>query len=136
MNIKTDYETQEDCTSGYSPDRGSNYVGFTRSRNCNDAMIKVSVRAKYDKKTFIYNGILEVNGSNGYQSQSGFSRPSGACLSTAGTIPMQATIHVPANIMYNGTLTNANIKLGHASASSFNRPKTFSWPLLQHPVIH
>lgn len=50
LNIKTDYETQEDCTSGYSPDRGSNYVGFTRSRNCNDAMIKVSVRAKYDKK--------------------------------------------------------------------------------------
>ena len=169
LNIKTDYETQEDCSSGYSPDRGSNYVGFTRSRNCNDAMIKVSVRAKYDKKnissdnhggitfdginiygfvnqwsktasgetnTIIYNGILEVNGSNGYQSQSGFSRPSGACLSTAGTIPMQATIHVPANIMYNGTLTNANIKLGHASASSFNRPKTFSWPLLQHPVIH
>ena len=50
LNIKTDYETQEDCASGYYPDRGSNYVGFTRSRNCNDAMIKVSVRAKYDKK--------------------------------------------------------------------------------------
>ena len=169
LNVRTDYETQEDCETGYSPDMGSNYAGFTRSRCCNDATIKVGVSVKYDKKnispdnsngitfdginiygfvnqwsktasgetnTINYNGILEISGTNGFRSQSGFSRPSGAYLSTAGTIPMQATVHIPANVMYNNILTSANIKLGHANASLFNRPKSFSWSLLQKSVIH
>ena len=169
LNVRTDYETKEDCETSYSPDMGSNYAGFTRSRNCNDATIRVGVSVKYDKEnispdnsngitfdginiygfvnqwsktasgetnTIIYNGILEIRGTNGFHCQSGFSRPSGACLSTAGTIPMQATVHIPVSVMYNNILTNANIKLGHASASLFNSPKSFSWSLLQHSVIH
>ena len=169
LNVRTDYETKEDCETSYSPDMGSNYAGFTRSRNCNDATIRVGVSVKYDKEnispdnsngitfdginiygfvnqwsktasretnTIIYNGILEIRGTNGFHCQSGFSRPSGACLSTAGTIPMQATVHIPVSVVYNNILTNANIKLGHASASLFNSPKSFSWSLLQHSVIH
>ena len=169
LNVRTDYETQEDCNTGYSPDMGSNYAGFTRSRNCNDVTIRVGVSVKYDKKnissnnsrgimfdginiygfvnqwskaasgetnTIIYNGFLEISGTNGFRSQSGFSRPSGEYLYATGTIPMQTTVHIPANVMYNNTLIRANIKLGHASASSFNRPKSFSWSLLRHPVIN
>ena len=149
LNVRTDYNTQEDCTNGYSPDLGSNYAGFTRSRNCNDATIRVSVSIKTDRKntssdnsngitfnginiygyvnqwsktasgetnTIIYNGMLVIKGTNGFLSQSGFSRPSEACLSTAGTVPMRATVHIPPDVMYQNTLTSANIKLGHASA--------------------
>ena len=170
LNVRTNYETKEDCVTGYSPDMGSNYVGFKRSRNCNDATIKVGVHIKdHDPKsispdnsngitfdginiygfvnqwsktadgktnTIIYNGIIEVVGDNGFRAQSSFSRSSEPCYSPAGTIPMQATVHIPASVMYNTILTNVNIKLGHASASLFNSPKSFSWPLLLHSVIH
>ena len=169
LNVRTNYETKEDCVTGYSPVMGSNYVGFTRSKNCNDATIRVGVSVKYDKKdispnnsngitfdginiygfvnqwsktasgetnSIIYNGILEINGTNGFRAQSVFSRPSGACLYPEGTIPMNATVHIPASVMYNNILINANIKLGHASASMFNRLKSFSWSILLHSVIH
>ena len=169
LNVRTNYETQENCETSYSPDMGSNHAGFTRSRNCNDATIRVGVSVKYDKKnispgnsngktfdginiygfvnqwsktasgetnTIIYNGVLEIIGTNGFRSQSFFSRPSGASLSTAGTIPLQATVHITASAMYNNILTNANIKLGYANASLFNRPKLSSWSLLYHSVIY
>ena len=84
----------------------------------------------------IYNGILEITGTNNYQNQSYFSRASEGCIFTTGTIPLQATVHISANDVYKNVLTYANIKLGHASASMFNRTKVFSWSLLQNPVFY
>ena len=95
-----------------------------------------SASASGGPNTMDYNGILVVSGTGDFQRQSCFSNPSKENLHAKGVTSKIAAVHIPARNVYDNVLKSATIKLGHASASSFNGAKKFSWPLLRQSVIH
>ena len=95
-----------------------------------------SASASGESNTMDYNGIIVVSGTGDFQRQSCFSTPSKGNLHETGVTSKIASVHIPAKNVYDNVLKSATIKLGHASASSFNGTKKFSWSLLGQPVMH
>ena len=84
-----------------------------------------------EPNSMTFNGNLIVDGNRGFHSQSSFREPTGPTIYATGTIPMRATVSIPAHAVYRNNSFRASISLGHASASTMNRSMSFYWSIMK-----